>query len=131
MDHTNVEGVVSASFRTGASRRCPSLERATPWGVPFSNSSSRDWVQRWVPCARAGRAGRAAKAATSAGKVNAKRRRRFVRAASNILPLSLLKSARYGVFSVRRKHAERLEPCLHQVGPSGDGEVCAPQAEGV
>ena len=36
-------------------------------------------------------AGRAAKAATRAGKVNAKRRRRFVRAASSILPLSLLK----------------------------------------
>src|SRR5579864_3739312 len=88
MDHTKVEGVVSASLRTAASRRWPSLERATPCGVPFSKSSSRDWVQRWVPCACAVR-----KAAARAGKVNAKRRRRSERTVSSILPLSLLKLA--------------------------------------
>jgi hypothetical protein len=41
---------VSTSVKPGPSRRWPSLVSATPCGVPFSNSSSRDWVHRCVPC---------------------------------------------------------------------------------
>ena len=78
-DQTNVEGVVTTSRRPGPSRRCPSLCRATPCGVPFSNSSGFDCGQRWVPCACAGKA-RAAR-----------RRRRRVRKDADMLRLSLLK----------------------------------------
>src|ERR1017187_3416153 len=74
---------------------------AAPWGVPFSKSSSFDWVQRRVPCA--GACGeqemKAARTAASAEKPNAERKWQMVREEADILPLSLLKSRDSGILT--------------------------------
>ena len=90
-DQTVVEGVVTSSVRPGPARSRPSLESATPCGVPFSNSYSRDWVHKCVPCASAGSEAARKQARAGAERRNAERRRRMVRLETNILPLSLLK----------------------------------------
>src|ERR1700739_2906279 len=54
-DQTNSEGVGRMLVKPGPARGWPLLPMATPWGVPFSKSSTRDWVQRCVPWATSGR----------------------------------------------------------------------------
>src|SRR5271166_6047565 len=77
-------------------RRWPSLVSATPCGVPFSNSCSRDCVQRCVPWADAGKEATAITATASAERQNAERERQIEREEGNILGLSLLKLGEKG-----------------------------------
>jgi len=88
--------VVSSSVKPDPVRRWPSLVIGTPCGVPFSNSSSRDWVQRCVPWADAGNEAMIVRSAASAERRKAERERQIVREERNILGLSLLKLGEKG-----------------------------------
>src|ERR1700733_1950806 len=91
---TNVEGVVSTSVNPGPARRCPSLVTETPCCEPFSNSSIRDCVHRWVPWAVPGcEAQTRIIAAAKAEKGGREQKNRWFVWETNMLPLSLLKMA--------------------------------------
>src|SRR5581483_1455569 len=61
-----VEGVVATFLNDGASSSVPSLRMATPFAVPFTNSSKRVCVHVCVPSAQPNAASRATATSTSA-----------------------------------------------------------------